>query len=92
MRIHISSGPVRRKPRTGDLRTTKKHGLQVRIPERVQHGPDRGAYIKRSGRLSYVWVSPAQAREQGYGHLVPSGVAVPADSYPAGYMQQRGSA
>lgn len=92
MKIHFLAAQPRRKPRTGDLRTTKAHGLQVRIPERVESGPNRGAYVTRSGRQGYVWVSPAEARRQGFGRYVPPDVPPGAGCRPMGYMHQRGAA
>ena len=92
MRITISTTLQRKQPRTGDLRTTKKHGLQIRIPVRVTWGPHKGAFVVSRGRQCYEWVSPAEACAQGYRHCVPEAHRPPVNPYPAGYMQQRGAA
>lgn len=49
--IRMSSAPARPVPKAGDRRTTKKHGLQIRIPERVQGG----YHVDSRGRPYYVW-------------------------------------
>lgn len=50
-----SCTPVRKEPRTGDRRTTKKHGLQIRIPERI----NGCTHVNSRGKPYYVWVKPA---------------------------------
>ena len=51
-RIHFITGRPRPVQRTGDRRTTKKHGVQIRIP--VVHD---GCYVRlASGRHAYQWV------------------------------------
>lgn len=94
MEIHVTTTPARRRPRTGDTRTTKKHGLQIHIPDRVQSGPFRGTFIVGAGgRQRFLWVSPAEARTRGYGIYVPQDECeTRAPAYPLGYMQQRGAA
>lgn len=70
--IRFYSGPAPRpKPKLGDRRTTKKHGEQVRVFERVGFGPHSGAFVMRSGRQGYVWVSPDEAY-QLHPHLRPA--------------------
>lgn len=56
MRIHISYGPARKKPKQGDRRVTKKHGEQVRVFQRSQ-----GCYVVNNGRPCYEWVAIAEA-------------------------------
>jgi hypothetical protein len=53
MVINIRTTPTRTKPKTGDIRTTKKHGLQIRIPYKID-----GCYIVSSGRQLYEWIKP----------------------------------
>jgi len=60
MQITISTEPQRKKPKTGDMRTTKKHGLQVRIPKMVKLFGGALAYDCTGGRQNYEWISPSQ--------------------------------
>jgi len=58
MRIQITTAPQRRRPKTGDRRTTKKHGEQIRLPVMVHNS--RGepvGYDCTGGRQNYHWVS-----------------------------------
>lgn len=64
--IRFSSGPERKKPRAGDRRTTKKHGLQVRIPQN-----HNGMGVVAHGRPCYEWVSPADVPKRYCHHLTP---------------------
>lgn len=59
--IRFFMTPVRRQPKVGDRRTTKKHGDQVRVLDILQCGPDAGALVARRGRPCFVWVSPGEA-------------------------------
>ncbi|SAL01636.1 hypothetical protein AWB80_08172 [Caballeronia pedi] len=71
MRIHISFGPTRKKPRVGDRRTTKKHGTQVRVMKMARDG--RGNIIGHDctgGRQLYEWVSLEDAAKQGNSYLL----------------------
>lgn len=81
VRCFYSAGRPKPKPKMGDRRTTKKHGEQVRVPVVVRHGPYRGAWVVRSGRQCYEWVSPEEAYKQ-WPHLRPAGVRVAAPSVP----------
>lgn len=56
--IIISSAPARPKPKTGDRRVTKKHGLQIRIPQVCTFGPGRGAHVYNNGRPCLEWAKP----------------------------------
>lgn len=60
MRVTIASGSSRAKTMTGDVRTTKKHGLQIRVPEIHQIGNDDWAYVVMNGRQRYEWKTPRQ--------------------------------
>ena len=64
MRIHIRTTPARPKPKTGDIRTTKKHGLQIRIPYKVG-----GCYVVSSGRQLYEWIKPEELLDR-YKYLI----------------------
>jgi len=72
--IRFYSGPVRRQPKTGDRRTTKKHGEQVRVLDIVQSGPYRGCHVVSRGRPCFVWVSPEEAYRR-HPHLRPKEAA-----------------
>lgn len=50
------SGPTRKPPRAGDRRTTKKHGLQIRVHVRSQ-----GMLMMGGGHRYYLfeWRKPA---------------------------------
>lgn len=54
MRIHITSGPTRPKPKAGDRRITKKHGLRIRVPE-----IHNGMHVYSGSRPCYAWCKPA---------------------------------
>lgn len=69
MRIHISYGPARKKPKFGDRRTTKKHGEQIRVFRMVRD--TRGnviGYDCTGGSQKYDWVPIADAAKHGAGH------------------------
>lgn len=57
----IVLGPQRKKPRAGDRRETKKHGVQIRVHE--THG---GAMVVSNGRYMYDWVSLDDPRANMY--------------------------
>lgn len=60
-RIHIqySSSPARKKPRAGDRRTTKKHGLQIRVQTIIKPSPGLpGGWLYSNGRPVYEWAKP----------------------------------
>jgi hypothetical protein len=64
--IRFYSGPVRREPKLGDYRVTKKHGEQIRIFSMVRHhitGKIIG-YDCTGGRQRYEWVSLEEAFKQ----------------------------
>jgi hypothetical protein len=50
--IHYRSAPVREKPKTGDRRTTKKYGLQIRVP--LRHD---GMRVYSNGRPCFQWLN-----------------------------------
>ncbi|MDQ7982247.1 hypothetical protein QYH69_34040 [Paraburkholderia sp. SARCC-3016] len=88
MRIHISYGPTRPKPRVGDRRVTKKHGEQIPVFQRSQ-----GSYVVSNGRPCYEWVPISEAKAHGAAHhWTPEERAKYDNEYAAGYMQQRGAA
>lgn len=64
--------PRRPRPKTGDVRETKKHGRQVRVPVYVHDS--RGNRIGLNctgGRQNYEWVSltPENVKAYGLGYL-----------------------
>jgi hypothetical protein len=56
MKITLSSTPQRPKPRDGDRRTTKKHGVQLRTLTRAldQRGQPIG-FLVSNGRPVFSW-------------------------------------
>lgn len=56
MKITISAVPTRKKPSLGDVRTTKKYGLQIRIIETDGYGN----WLKNGSRYYYAWRTPEQ--------------------------------
>lgn len=71
MKIHITSGRHRKKPATGDTRTTKKHGLQIRVPVMVhnQRGEPIG-YNCTGGRQNYEWRKPSELTGTRFEYLL----------------------
>ncbi|KVT92684.1 hypothetical protein WK60_13925 [Burkholderia ubonensis] len=69
MRIHVRSGPARKKPRVGDRRTSKKHGEQIRVfsMARDMRGNIIG-YDCTGGRQRYEWVPIADAAKHAAAH------------------------
>ena len=70
MNIKIMFWPKRPKPKAGDRRTTKAHGLQIRVHE-MAVGP-RGAPIGRTfrgGRPCLIWMSPSDLSTWDRHHL-----------------------
>lgn len=65
MIINIRTTPTRAKPKTGDIRTTKKYGLQIRIPYKID-----GCYVVSSGSQSYEWIKPKDLPDI-YKHYIP---------------------
>lgn len=65
MRI-IVLGPQRRRPRIGDRRHSKRHGLQIRVVE--THG---GMWVVSGSRYRYEWRTPAQLIGTQFEHLIP---------------------
>lgn len=59
-RIHIL-GPQRKKPKAGDRRETKKHGVQVRVHER-----HNGMLVRSGSSYRYDWVSLDDPRASMY--------------------------
>lgn len=55
MKITIMTAPRRKQPAIGDVRTTKKHGVQVRVVE-----THRGMWVRSGSRYCYEWKTPAQ--------------------------------
>jgi hypothetical protein len=68
VRIHISYGPARKKPRVGDRRTTKKHGEQIRVFRMARWNGRVIGYDCTNGRQQYDWVPLADAHKHGMSH------------------------
>lgn len=94
MRIHILK-PQKPRPKAGDRRVTKKHGLEIRVQDMATHpcsGRPLGRMVSGS-RPMFSWRKPE--------HLAPWDRHLLTDEerakyFPpereAGYMQQRGTA
>lgn len=54
MKITILA-PQRSKPKIGDRRTTKKHGLQIRVVE-----THNGMWVRSGYRYRYEWLKPSE--------------------------------
>lgn len=64
MKIHILA-PQRRKPKIGDRRTTKKHGLQIRVVQ-----THNGMWCCSGSRYLYEWRTPAQLLGTRWEYLI----------------------
>lgn len=64
MKIHIVSS--RPRPRIGDRRVTKRHGLQIRVAE-----TSRGMWVLRNGRQAYEWRTLPELVGTQFAHLIP---------------------
>jgi hypothetical protein len=69
--IRFYTSPVRKVPKVGDLRETKKHGKQVRVFRMATWNGRVIGYDCTGGRQNHDWVSYDEARKRGFGHLVP---------------------
>lgn len=91
VRYYSASKP---KPREGDRRTTKAHGLQIRIHVRARDfkGQPFG-FLMRGGRPVFEWCEPRHLPEWDRHWLTPDERQehFPPEREP-GYMQQRGAA
>lgn len=71
MKIRIYSGEQRKKPATGDIRITKKHGMQIRVPSMIHnHRGEPIGYDCTGGRQNYEWRKPAQLMGTRWEYLV----------------------
>ena len=64
-------GPQRRKPEIGDRRTTKKHGLQIRVVETRD-----GMWVLQAGKTNayrYDWKKPAELIGTRWEYLLRAG-------------------
>lgn len=72
MRITIvcANGNIRSKPQAGDRRTTKKHGLQIRVQcmARSINGKPMGRMVSGS-RPVFAWRKPVELDEWDLHHL-----------------------
>jgi hypothetical protein len=87
--ITITFASPRKRPKPGDRRVTKAHGLQIRVLVRDSHG----RYVVSSGRPVFEWRRPADLAPRDRWMLTPDERAehCPPEQEP-GYMQQRGAA
>jgi hypothetical protein len=70
MRIHITTSPARPRPKTGDRKVTKKHGLRIRVPE-----IHNGMHVVSNGRPCYIWRRPQDLPVFYRRHLTPEELA-----------------
>lgn len=59
------TGSRRTEPKSGDVRTTKKHGVQIRVP--VVHD---GRWVVSGGRQCYEWKFPDEVQGTGFAYLL----------------------
>jgi hypothetical protein len=87
VRITITTGPSRPKPKEGDRKVIR--GVEhIRVFRRSQ-----GCYVVSGGRHCYDWVPVSEAKAHGARHCWTSEEKAKYDNeYPAGYMQGRGAA
>lgn len=67
MKITILA-PQRRKPKIGDRRTTKKHGLQIRVVETYN-----GMWVRNGSRYRYDWRKPWELVGSQWDYLIQPG-------------------
>lgn len=67
MKIHILA-PQRRRQKIGDRRTTKKHGLQIRVVE-----THNGMWVCSGSRYRYEWRKPSDLVGTQWAHLLQPG-------------------
>jgi len=94
VRVRYYTGTGKPKPKAGDRRTTKKHGLQIRVQclARDWTGAPIGLLV-RGGRPVFEWREPRHlAKWDRYllSHDEKARYFLP--EREAGYMQQRGAA
>ena len=65
MRVWLSASKPRRKPRIGDRRVTKQHGLQLRVV--CTHD---WMWMRSGSRYLYEWRSPAELIGTRWEYLV----------------------
>lgn len=64
--ILIVMPPQRPKPRIGDRRVTKQHGLQIRVAE-----TSGGRWVLRNGRQAYEWRTLGELVGTQFSYLIP---------------------
>lgn len=71
MNIHISTTAERPKPKAGDRRTTKRHGLQIRVQcmARDFSGKNPVGRVVQNGRPVFDWRRPDQLDAWDHHHL-----------------------
>lgn len=92
VRVIYDSKP---KPKAGERRVTKKHGLQIRVQEMATNwnGVPVGRIV-RAGKPVFYWCRPQDLPKWDRHWLSEEEMQkhFPTNGYPAGYMQQRGAA
>lgn len=63
--IKITVGPPPKQPRIGDTRTTKAHGLQIRVVETIN-----GMWVRSGSRYRYEWKTPAELKGTRWEYLL----------------------
>lgn len=97
--IRITTAPARKRPKAGDRRVTKKHGLQIRVHDMacVPGSWPRAARgrLYNNGRPCFTWVCPQDLEPWDRHHLTPEELAEyfpPGPPHGCGHMQGRGAA
>ncbi len=75
-------GPQRRRPRIGDRRVTKRHGLQIRVVSTTA----AGHWMRSGSRYLYDWRSPGELAGTRWEYLLRAilpTAATPAAPAPA---------
>lgn len=70
-----TSKPQRPRPKTGDRRATKKHGVQIRIPCRTREGHH---IVNSRGQATFDWRTPAQIIGTRWEYLLTDAERTPA--------------
>lgn len=76
MKVHIVSSKPTPKPKAGDRRTTKTHGLQIRVQcmARDWSGQPIGRIV-RAGRPVFDWRKPIELDPWDHHHLTADELA-----------------
>lgn len=76
MKVTISYSTQSAKPRPGDRRTTKKHGLQIRTWDRATDRSGKPtSYIVSNNRPRFSWTCPKDMKPWDRHYLTPEEAA-----------------